>query len=77
MAESEDELKSLLMKVEEKIEEVGLKLNIHGIWSHHFMVDRLGNNGNSDRLFWGVPKSLQTVTEAVKIKDACSLEEKL
>ena len=40
MAESEDELKSLLMKVEEKIEEVGLKLNIHGIWSHHFMANR-------------------------------------
>ena len=53
MAESEDELKSLLMKVEEKIEEVGLKLNIHGIWSHHFMVDRLGNNGNSDRFNFG------------------------
>ena len=77
MAESEDELKSLLMKVEEKIEEVGLKLNIHGIWSHHFMVDRLGNNGNSDRLFWGVPKSLQMVTAAMILKDTCSLEEKL
>ena len=60
-----------------KIEEVGLKLNIHGIWSHHFMVDRLGNNGNSDRLFWGAPKSLQMVTAAMKLKDTCSLEEKL
>ena len=39
MAESE-ELKSLLMKVEEESEKVGLKLNIHGIWSHHFMANR-------------------------------------
>ena len=36
-----------------------------------------GNNGNSDRLFWGAPKSLQMVTAAMKLKDACSLEEKL
>ena len=50
MAESE-ELKSLLMKVKEESEKVGLKLNIqnsdHGIWSHHFMANRWGNNGNS------------------------------
>ena len=39
MAESE-ELKSLLMKVKEESEKVGLKLNIHGIWSHHFMANR-------------------------------------
>ena len=49
--ESEEELKSLLMKVKEESEEVGLKLNIqknedHGIWSHHFMGNRWGNNGN-------------------------------
>ena len=37
----------------------------------------MGNNGNSERLFWGAPKSLQTVTVAMKLKDACSLEEKL
>ena len=53
MAESKEELKSLLMKVKEESEKVGLKLNIqktdHGIWSHHFMVNRWGNNGNSDR----------------------------
>ena len=54
------ELKSLLMKVKEESEKVGLKLNIqktdHGIWSHHFMANRWGNNGNSDRLyFWGLP----------------------
>ena len=55
MAESEEELKSLLMKVKEETEKVGLKLNIqktkHGIWSHHFMANRWGNNGNSERLY--------------------------
>ena len=60
MAESEEELKSLLMKVIEESEKVGLKLNIqkmedHGIWSHHFMGNRWGNSGNSVRLyFWGL-----------------------
>ena len=53
MAESEEELKSLLMKVKEESEKVGLKLNIqnedYGIWSHNFMADRWGNNGNSVR----------------------------
>ena len=52
MAESEGELKSLLMKVKEESEEAGLKLNIQKtkIWSHHFIANRWGNNGNSDRL---------------------------
>ena len=47
MAESEEELKSLLMKVKEESEKVGLKLNIedHGIQSHHFMANRWGNSG--------------------------------
>ena len=45
MAESEEELKSLLMKGKEESEKVGLKLNIHGIWSHHFMGNRWGNSG--------------------------------
>ena len=59
MAESEEELKSLLMKVKEESEKVVLKLNIqnedHGIWSHHFMANRWGNSGNSVRLyFWGL-----------------------
>ena len=49
----------------------------HGIQSHHFMANRWGNNGNSERLFWGAPKSLQMVTAAMKLKDSCSLEEKL
>ena len=59
MAGSE-ELKSLLMKVKEESEKVGLKLNIqktkimaHGIWSHHFMANRWGNSGKSDRLYFG------------------------
>ena len=40
------------------------------------MANRWVNSGNSDRLFWGAPKSLQMVTAAMKLKDACSLEEK-
>ena len=53
MAESEEELKSLLMKVKEESEKVGLKLNKdHGIWSHHFMANRWGNSGNSVRLYF-------------------------
>ena len=55
MEESKEELKSLLMKVKEESEKDGLKLNIqkhedHGIWSHDFMANRWGNNGNSERL---------------------------
>ena len=56
MAESEEELKSLLMKVKEESEKAGLKQHSenqdHDIWSHHFMVNRWGNNGNSDRLYF-------------------------
>ena len=55
MAESEEELKSLLMKVKEESENVGFKLNIQktkNIWSHHFMANRWGNNGNSERLYF-------------------------
>ena len=46
-------------------------------WSHHFMANRWGNNGNNDRLFVWAPKSLQMVTTAMKLKDACFLEGKL
>ena len=53
MAESEEELKSLLMKVKEESGKVGLKLNIQGIRSHHFMGNRWGNSGNSVRLYFG------------------------
>jgi len=49
----------------------------HGFWSYHFMANRWGNNGNNDRVFGWAPKSLQMVTEAMKLKDACPLEEKL
>ena len=81
MAESEEDLKSLLMKVKEESEKVGLKLNSekedHGIWSHHFMGNRWGNSGISVRLFFWAPKSLQMVTAAMKLKDAYSLEGKL
>ena len=57
MAESEEELKSLLMKVKGDSEKVGLKLNIQknedrGIWSHHFMANRWENNGNIMRLYF-------------------------
>ena len=81
MAESK-ELKSLL-KVKES-EKAGLKLNIqktkiNGIQPHHFMANRWGNNGNSERLFilGGAPKSLQMVIVAMKLKDTYSLEGKL
>ena len=55
MAESEEELKSLLIKVKEESEKSWLKAQHsenedHGIWSHHFMANRRGNNGNSERL---------------------------
>ena len=54
MAESEEELKCLSMKVKEESEKAGLKVNIqntsdHGIWAHHFMANRWGNNEKSDR----------------------------
>ena len=84
MAESEEELKSLLMKVNEESEKAGLKLTIQKtkvmasdpITS--WQID--GETMKSDRLFfWGVgaPKLLQMVIAAMKLKDACSLEEKL
>ena len=58
MAESEEELNSLLIKVKEVSEKAGLKLNIqknedHGIQSHHFMANRWVNSGNSERLYFG------------------------
>ena len=61
MAESEEELKRLLMKVKEESEKVGLKLNIEktkimASWFHHFMANRWGSNGNSDRFNFGGSK---------------------
>ena len=57
MAESEEEIKSLLMKVKEKSEKSWLKvqhseIKDHGIQSHHFMANRWGNSGNSGRLYF-------------------------
>ena len=82
MAESEEELKSLLMKVKEESEKVGLKLNIQKtkvmasdpITS--WQIDGETMETVSD-FIWGAPKSLQMVFAALKFKDACSLEEKL
>ena len=82
MAESKEELKSLLMKVKEESENVGLKLNIQKtkIMAYgpitSWQID--GETWKQwQTLFWGAPKSLQIVTSAMKLKDACSLEEKL
>ena len=78
MAESEEDLQSLLMKVKEESEKVGLKLNIHGIRSYHVMADRWGNMETvTDFIFVVSTKSLQMVTAAMKFKDAYSLEEML
>ena len=79
---SEEELKSLLMKVKEESEKVGLKLNIQ---KTTIMTSDPITSWEMDgetwkqcqTLFWGAPKSLQMVTAAMKLKDACSLEENL
>ena len=81
MAESKEELRSLLMKVKEESEKVGLKLNIQktkimasgSITS--WEID--GETMETMTLFLGAPKSLQMVTAAMKLKDVCSLEDKL
>ena len=83
MAESEEELKSLLMKVKEESEKVGLKLNIQKtkIVASGPITSR-STDGETvetvrDFIFWGAPKSLQMVAAAMKLKDAYSLERKL
>ena len=83
MAESEEELKSLLLKVKEESEKVGLKLNIQKTkimasgpitsWE----IDGETVKTESDFVLGGAPKSLQIVTAAMQLKDAYSLEEKL
>ena len=80
MVESKEELKSLLMKVKEERDKVGLKLNIQktkimasgpiASWQ----ID--GETMETETLFSWAPKSLQMVTAAMKLKDTCSLEEK-
>ena len=82
MAESEEELKGLLMKVKEESEKVGLKLNIQ---KTNIMASGPITSWEIDgeqwkqwqTLFFGAPKLLQMVTAAMKLKDAYSLEEKL
>ena len=83
LAESEEELKSLLMKVKEESEKAGLKLSIQ---KTKFMasgpimswqMDGETMETVRDLIFWGAPKSLYMLTPAVKLKDACSFEEKL
>ena len=82
MAESEEELKSLLMKLKEESEKAGLKLNIQKTKVMAFgsitswKIDGETMETVTD-YFWGAPKSLQMVTAAMKLKDACALEEKL
>ena len=83
MAESEEELKSLLMKMKVESEKVGLKLNIQktkimassSITS--WEIDGKTVETVSDFIFWGAPKLLQMVTAAMKLKDAYSLEGRL
>ena len=77
MAEREEELKSLLMKVKEESEKVSLKLNIQKTNIMAPSPNRWENSGNSDRLILGAPKSLQMMTAAMKLKDAFSSQEKL
>ena len=82
MAESKEELKNLLMKVKEESEKTGLELNIQKI---KIMASGPMTSGQIDgetieqwqTLFSWVPKLPQMVTEAMKLKDTCSLEEKL
>ena len=82
MAESQEELKSLLMKVKEESEEVGLKLSIQKTKimasgpSTSWQIDGETMETMIDFIL-GAPKSLQIVTATVKLKDTCFLEEKL
>ena len=80
MAESEEELKNLLMKVKEESEKAGFKLNIQKRKSWQLVSSLYGKYMGKQRKhiqFSWAPKSLQMVTTTVKLKDACSLEEKL
>ena len=82
MAESKEELKSLLMKVKEESENIGLKLNIQKtkiMASGPINSEQIDDETvESERLyFFLAPTSLQVVTAAMKLKDTCSLEEKL
>ena len=83
MAEREEELKKLLMRMKEESEKAGLKLSIHKtkimasgpITSWQIDVETMETV--RDFIFWGALKALQMVTTVMKLKDTCSLEEKL
>ena len=78
MAESEEELKSLLMKVKKGSEKVGLKLNIQKTKiTASGPINSWEMDGETVDIFWGALKSLKMVIEAMKLKDTYSLEEKL
>ena len=79
MAESEEKLKSLLKKVKEESEKVGLKVNIQQtkIMASGPITSWQIDGETVKNYFWGAPKSLQMVTTAMKLKDAYSLEVKL
>ena len=81
LAESKEELKSLSLKVKEESEKTGLKLTIKSLRSWHPVPlphDKRGKSGSSNRFYFpGLQSSLQMMTAAMKLKDACSLEEKL
>ena len=82
MAESKEELKSLLIKVKKESEKVGLKFNIQKIKimssgpTTSFQIDEKTMETVTDFIFLG-SKSLQMVTAAMRLKDACAMEEKL
>ena len=77
MAESKEEMKNLLRKMEEKSEKVGWKLNIQIMVSGPITSLHIDGETMEIVIFvGGCPKSLQMVTEAMKLQDACSLEEK-
>ena len=83
LSKSKEELKSLLMKVKEESEKVGLKLNIQKTKIKasgpitSFQIEGETVETVTDFIFLGAPKSLQMVTAAMKLKGACSFEEKL
>ena len=79
MAESKEEPKSLLTKLKEESEKVGLKLNIRKskIKASGTIISWQIDGETVSDLIFGAPESLQMVTEAMKLKDACSLREKL
>ena len=79
MAESKEELKSLLMKMKEESEKVALKLNFQKtkIMAPGPITSWAIDGETVSDFIFGAPKSLQMVTAAIKLKDACSLEEKL